>query len=72
VLQLQSNTLVIISNLEQACEGKVCLDNTPDRENDYAKLIDVNLCVAKDVKDVIHCLDGIQVTCWKLSVSSRV
>jgi hypothetical protein len=37
------------------------MDNSVEGLKENAKLMDVSLCVSQDVKDVIHCLDGIKV-----------
>eukprot|EP00026_Physarum_polycephalum_P000200 Phypoly_transcript_00200.p1 GENE.Phypoly_transcript_00200~~Phypoly_transcript_00200.p1 ORF type:complete len:1988 (-),score=255.41 Phypoly_transcript_00200:62-5914(-) len=48
----------------RAVEGKMCVDNSPDKTLDYsldAKIVGVNSCVTRDVKDIIHCLGGLKV-----------
>ena len=49
----------------KATRGKKCFDNTPDKNRD--KSLDatitgnLNTCITRDVKDMLHCLGGIQV-----------
>eukprot|EP01133_Synstelium_polycarpum_P008387 gene8387-9862_t len=48
----------------RALEGDLCLDNTPDTGGDRnldAKLVSINPCVSRDIKDIIYCLGGIKV-----------
>jgi hypothetical protein len=56
--------LIFINFNAKVLDGKVAIDNTPERPKDKllsAKMFSVNICVARDVKDVIHCLGGMKV-----------